>query len=426
MKEDFLQYIWANSLYRNNFFTTCNGKKVRVLYPGELNRDAGPDFFNARLQIDDMIFAGNVEIHLKSSDWYRHGHHTDPSYNTVILSVVKTDDVRVYDSNGREVECVVLEYAGSLYDEYMYMRDSRQHPGCMQGLENIDDSWFYLTLQSLAIERLERKVEDIRGLLKLTGNDWEECFYRLLCKYWSGNVNSAAFYQLALYLPYKVLLKYADRLQVVEALVFGVSGLLQQAPEDDYVKELRREYAYYRAKHQLVEMPATTWKFMRIHPDAFPTVRLALLSAFICRFGAAVPRLIDARSLREVEEVFEVQASTYWTNHYAFGKLSVTREKRMGTNVQHTVLINTIVPFLFIYGKEQGNEKLAEKALSWLEQAEPESNYIVNAWKKCGFTFDSALQTQALIQLRKEYCDKHLCLRCRIGREVLKSSSHTD
>lgn len=422
MKEDFLQYIWANSLYKSNEFKTYNGKEVRILNPGELNRDAGPDFFNARILVDGIILAGNIEVHLKSSDWYRHGHHTDTSYNTVILSVVKTDDVRVYDSNGREIECVVLEYAENLYAEYVFMRDSRSHPGCVKGLENIEDSWFFLTLQSLAVERLERKVEDIRTLLKLTGNDWEECFYRLLCKYWSGNVNSVAFYQLALYLPYKVLLKYADQIRIVEALIFGVSGLLEEAEEDEYVRILKREYAYYRKKHQLVGMPGRMWRFMRIRPEGFPTVRLALLAAFICHLGAAVPRLMNAVSVKEVSAIFDVQASPYWDTHYLFRKASVFREKRMGQSLRHILLINTVVPFLFVYGKEQGNEKLTEKALRWLEHLEPENNYIVDAWKKCGFIFDSALQTQALIQLRKEYCDKHLCLRCRIGREVLKSS----
>lgn len=425
MKEDFLQYIWANSLYRSDEFTTYNGKKVRILNPGEFNRDAGPDFFNARILIDGIVLAGNVEIHLKSSDWYRHGHHTDAAYNTVILSVVRTDDVRVYDSSGREIESMVVEYAGHLYEEYVYMRNRRSQPRCAKGLERVEDFWFFFILQSLAVERLERKVNDIRQLLQLTGNDWEECFYRLLCKYWSGNVNSAAFYQLSLFLPYKLLLKYADRPLIVEALIFGVSGLLERAGEEEYVNRLKREYAYYRAKHHLVEMPAQQWRFMRIRPKGFPTVRLALLSAFICRFGAAVPRLMEAMSVKEVTAVFEVQASSYWDTHYSFQKVSAVRTKRMGVELRHILLINTVVPFLYIYGREQGNEKLVEKALGWLEDLEPERNFIVESWKKCGFVFDSALQTQALIQLRKEYCDKYLCLKCPVGKEVLKSSSRS-
>lgn len=426
MKEDFLQYIWANSLYKGEGFTTRGGKRVRVLRPGELNRDAGPDFFNARIGMDDLIVAGNVEVHLKSSDWYRHGHHTDAAYNNVVLSVVLEDDMRVYDSAGREVECVVPEFAEELYREYLFIRDSRSVPGCRRRLGGMEKSRFFLALQGLAVERLERKVEDIHELLRQTGNDWEECFYRLLCRYWAGNVNTEAFYQLSLRLPYRVLLRYADRLPVVEALMFGVSGLLEEAAEDDYATALKKEYAYYRAKHRLGEMPVQMWRFLRVRPESFPTVRIALLAAFICRFRRVVSRLTEAESAEEAMAFFDVQASSYWDSHYSFQKKSVVRGKRVGSTFRHVLLINVFVPFLFIYGREQGNERLAEKALRWLEEARPEKNHIIDAWTKCGFALDSALQTQALIQLRREYCDKRLCLKCRIGREVLKSSCRTD
>lgn len=416
-----MQYIWANFLYKDYEFTTQTGKKVRILHPGEINRNAGPDFFNARVYVDGLVLAGNVEIHLKSSDWYRHGHHLDAAYDNVILSVVKTDDARAYNSRGREIECVVPEFADHLYREYLFLRDSRLRPGCVRRLEGMVKERFYLMLPSLAVERLERKVEDIRRLLLQTGNDWEECFYRLVCKYWAGNVNSAAFYRLALNLPYKVLLKYADSLPTVEALVFGVSGLLEKAGEDEYAGMLKKEYAYYRAKHRLTAMPAQDWRFMRIRPGSFPTVRLALLAAFICRFREVVPRLAATESVKEAMALFDVEASSYWDTHYVFQKESAVRKKRMGRTLRQVLLINALVPFLFIYGRTQGNERLAEKALRWLEQTEPENNYIVQIWEKCGFVFDSALQTQALIQLKKEYCDKRLCLECRVGREVLKS-----
>ncbi|MCM1031522.1 MAG: DUF2851 family protein [Oscillibacter sp.] len=423
MKEDFLQYIWANFLYKSSELTTHTGKKVRILHPGEVNRNAGPDFFNARVQMDGFVLAGNVEIHLKSSDWYRHGHHLNAAYDNVILSVVRTDDAKVYNSQGREVECVVPEFADDLYREYVFLRDSRPKPECARRFKGVTKDWFYLILPSLAVERLERKVEDIRQLLLQTGNDWEECFYRLLCKYWAGNVNSEAFYQLALHLPYKVLLKYAGQLSVIEALIFGVSGLLEQAGEDEYVKMLKKEYVYYRAKHWLVEMPAQTWRFMRVRPGSFPTVRLALLAAFICRFREILPHLADTDSVEKATAFFDIGTSPYWDTHYRFQKESAACKKRMGKTLRQVLLINAFVPFLFIYGRIQGNERLTEKAVRWLEQTEPENNHIIQAWEKYGFVFDSALQTQALIQLKKEYCDKHLCLKCRVGREVLKSKS---
>lgn len=416
-----MQYVWANFLYKGCEFTTHTGKKVRILHPGEQNRNAGPDFFNARVCMEGLVLAGNVEIHMKSSDWYRHGHHLDAAYDNVILSVVQTDDARVCNSRGREIECVVPEFADNLYREYVFMRDARLQPGCARRLKGVAKERFYLILPSLAVERLERKVEEIRRLLSQTGNDWEECFYRLLCKYWAGNVNSAAFYRLALNLPYKVLLKYAGRLPVVEALLFGVSGLLETAGEDDYAGMLKKEYAYYRAKHRLVAMPAQLWRFMRIRPGSFPTVRLALLAAFVCRFREAVPHLTAAGSVKEALAFFDIETSPYWDTHYVFRKESAVRKKRMGQDLRQVLLINALVPFLFIYGRTQGNERLAEKALRWLEQSEPESNRIVQVWEKCGFVFDSALQTQALIQLKKEYCDRRLCLRCRVGRDVLST-----
>lgn len=421
MKEEFLQYIWANSLFYTNEFVTYNGRKITVLDPGKYNRDAGPDFFNARIALEDIILAGNVEIHLRSSDWYRHGHHRDEAYNNVILSVVKEDDVRVYTQGGQEVECIVLEYADFLYDEYCFMRASRRQPGCFRHLELLEDSLFYLTLQALAIERLERKVDDLLKIYRHTGNDWGECFYRILCKYWSGNVNSDSFYQLALTLPFRILLRYADRLTSVEALLFGSAGLLETAPEDEYTVELKKEYTYLSRKHRIVSMKPAQWKFMRIRPEAFPTVRLALLAVFLTGFGKTGPRLLELTSLSEIRKLLEIEASSYWESHYSFDKTSPRQIKRMGENLQKIVLINAMVPFLFFYGKERGEEKYKERAIAWLEEIGPEKNYIVASWEGYGFCFDSALQTQALIQLRKEYCDTHRCLQCRIGREVLKS-----
>lgn len=420
MREEFLQYIWANALYRNHKMVTCSGKKIQVLNVGQQNRDSGADFFYARINIDGTEFAGNIEIHLRNSDWCRHGHHVNPAYNNVLLSVVKDADIRIYNSAGCEVETVVLDYAECLYEEYLFMQKNGKQPGCRRNLEIIDKEKFYMNLQPLAVERLERKCCDLRHMLEQTRNDWQECFYRLLCKYWAGNVNSDPFYQLTLLLPYKILLKHVDKPEVLEALLFGCSGLLADAPEDEYVVKLKKEFQYLQAKYQLQSLVPEQWKFMRIRPDAFPTVRIALLAAFFRGFTNLTGEITGAKNLKEIMGLLDVTASGYWDSHYRFERASSLRPKTMGKSLKRIIIINAIVPFLFLYGKEHDKEDCCDKALDWLENLEAEDNYIITDWKACGFRFNSALQTQALIQLRKEYCDKHRCLECKVGREVLK------
>lgn len=421
MKEEFLQYIWSNALYKSHEFVTCSGKTIEIVSGGQFNKDAGPDFFNAKICMGEVLLAGNIEIHLRNSDWYRHGHHKDEAYNNVILSVVRDADVLVFNSAGAEVETIVLEYADVLYDEYIFMRNSIRWPGCMQHLRTLDRNRFDLILQSLAVERLERKCNDVRTVWGQVKGDWETCFYRTLCKYWAGNVNSDPFYQLSLSVSYKILLRYSDRLPAVEALLFGCSGLLEQVRDNDYTVSLKNEFRYLRAKHQLVPMDASQWKFMRIRPDAFPTVRIALLAAFLCGFNNWLSAILDAVSLKEVMNLLDVRASAYWDQHYSFDRESVEKSKRMGNQIKKTIIINAVIPFLFLYGRERGEEKYTEKSVVWLEQLNAEKNYVVTSWEAYGFTFDTALQTQALLQLRKEYCDKHACLKCRIGLEVFKN-----
>lgn len=421
MSEEFLQYIWANSLFRSSECHTTQGEKIRILSVGELNRDAGPDFFNARVEAGGVVLAGNIEIHISSSDWFRHGHHKDRAYDNVILSVAEKADVDIYNSRGMAVRSIEIEYNKQFWPEYQFMQGVPQHPRCFRHLRKIDPNRVSVLMEAYGIRRLERKCEEVRQKLRLTHNDWESCFYQWLTRYWSGQVNADAFSYLAENLPYKTIIRCGDHLEHVEALLLGFSGLLPDNPEDEYVRSLRKEYDYLESKFRFKRMEASQWKFMRIRPIAFPTVRLALLAALLYRSDYLFSTLMDATSPEEVERLLDVSASSYWDTHYRFKHSSPFRIKKVGKSIKQIVMINAIIPFLFVYGKERAEEKYCEKALKWLDELPAENNHILSLWEEYGITFNSALQSQALLYVKSAYCDKHQCLSCGIGREVFRT-----
>jgi hypothetical protein len=421
MDEEFLQYIWGNSLFLDAEVVTTGGERARVLHVGVLNRDSGPDFYHARVEKGGVVLVGTVEVHLAASDWFRHGHHADAAYDNVILSVVGKADAEVYTSKGRRVDTVELRYDERCRDEYLYMQDVPLLPRCHRRLRDIDPCKLELSLEGYAVERLERKCEDVYRLLEASRGDWEATLHGMITRYWSGNVNAEAFSLLARGLSCNRAWRAGDSLFRLEALLLGYSGLLEAADaRDEYVDAARAEYDFLASKHGLQALPPSCWKFMRVRPALFPTVRIALLAALLCRSNFLFSALIEAPSAREAMQELDVSASSYWDTHYLLGEPSTRQVKKVGEMLRQVIAVNALVPFLFVYGRERGEERYGEKALRWLEELPAERNRVMKNWSEHGVVPRSALQSQALLQVHREYCLPRRCLHCKLGNEVFR------
>jgi hypothetical protein len=424
MKEEFLHYLWKYSLYNPASLIDKNGNKIVVIHPGQYNRDAGPDFFNSRITIDGMEWAGNVEIHTKSSHFDNHGHNTDPAFNNVILHVVAEYDRIVFNAKGEEVLTVSIGFDEELYDKYQNLLNNPFTIACQEEIGRLDKFYIRQWLNSLLIERLMEKTESINRIFLETGSDWEETFYRLLSRYFGFRVNTEPFEMLATALPYRLIRKHADSIFQIEALLFGTAGMLQvdlfrNAHTDEYYRRLMKEYEMLSVKYSLLSLHGWLWKFSRLRPVNFPTVRISQLAAMLSAAGGIFSKALEADNINVLKGVFEVSASEYWNDHYLFGKKSKKVTKNTGSQATDILLINAVIPMLFFYGKSRDNKEISEKALDFLENIQPEVNIIIQEWKSAGIISESAFYSQALIQLRNNYCKKRRCLECRIGSKLI-------
>ncbi len=421
MTEDFLQYIWQHQLYLAEGNQTTDGEMVESIKPGLLNIHAGPDFTDARVRIGDTLWAGCVEVHLRSSDWERHGHHTDPAYNNVVLHVVYQHDADTYNARRQKIPVMELLFDARYLDNYNRLADSKSRIACEADLKTVDAFSLSLWLERLAIERLEQKAGAIMQTYALTGNDWEETLYQRLARSFGFSLNALPFESLAKSLPLGILLKYSDNLSQVEALLFGQAGLLaDENITDTYYLNLRKEYLYLQKKYELVPIDRFLWKFLRLRPVNFPTLRITQFAAFIHRNEHLFSQIIDAKTTDTFEKLFDIKASAYWDTHFVFGKDSLKRSKTFGQTAFRTILINTVVPFLFVYGKARGKDDLCTRAISLLENLPPEKNAILTQWEKLGMENRDAYTSQALLQLANEYCQPRRCLHCTIGSKLVR------
>jgi hypothetical protein len=425
MKEEFLHYLWKYSLYDHERLVDNEKNKITVLDPGQYNRDAGPDFFNARISVDGTVWAGNVEIHTKSSHFDNHGHQNDPAFNNVILHVVAINDKLVFNSIGEEVPTSEIYFDESYYEKYISLVNNPYIIACQDDIKRLAAIPIRHWLNTLVIERLQSKTESILKIFSETGNDWDETFYRLLTRYFGFRVNTEPFEMLATALPYRIIRKHTDNIFQIEALLFGTAGLLEkglfkEALSDEYYKNLIKEYSVLTSKYSLQPLHGWLWKFSRLRPSNFPTIRLSQLASILSISGGMFSRVLESYEIEKVKKLFEVSASSYWDDHYVFGKKSRNSIKHTGSQATDILMINSVIPLIFVYGKKRGIQEIIERALDFLERVPSEKNTIISEWKNAGMVAESAFYSQALIQLRNEYCKKRRCLDCRIGNEIIR------
>jgi len=421
MTEEFLHYIWQYRLYTPDLFLQT-GEQVEVLHPGMHNSDSGPDFFNARIRIGDTTWAGNIEIHVLSSDWQRHNHQQDMSYDNVILHVVWRNDAPVSRNNGSPIPTLELDglYNQHAWKNYLSFMASKRWVPCETQVMRVDPFVRSAWLERVLVERLERKALQVENILGITQNDWAQAFYRLLARNMGFKLNNQAFEMLAQSLPFPYLAKHADNLFQVEAMVFGQAGLLGNAFKDEYPQQLKKEYEFLKKKFDLTPIDAHLWRFMRLHPGNFPTLRLAQFASIIHHSSVIISQLFSSSDVNTYQKLFGAHASEYWNSHYSFDKPSSFKQKSLGLSSVNLLIINLVAPMLVAYGRWKGDVTMVEKAVDLLMKLKPENNIYSRKWAALGVPADNASTTQALIELKTQYCEPKKCLNCSIGNELLK------
>lgn len=421
LPEAFFHYLWKHKSL-NPLLQTVEGSRLQILNPGIHNQDGGPDFLLARIRIDDTLWVGNVELHVKGSDWYHHKHHLDESYNNVILHVVGVHDKTAHDQSGLALNTLCLDGAfnPNLIERFESISRNLLWVPCMNLIKDVESIILLQSLHSRAVERLAIKAERIKQELQTSNNDWEECCYRLISKQFGSKVNISSFEVLCQGLPARILMKHHDNIFQLEALLFGQSGLLHSRLRESYPVELKKEYRYLSAKYKLSPMPGYLWKFLRIRPAGFPTLRIAQLASLYCKRQKVFQEIIEQENIHDLMDFFDLHSSLYWDTHYIFGKKSKKKLKRFGKQSIQLLLINAMIPLLHLYGEQMNKPHLCDRAIAFLEDLPSEQNAIVRRWDEIGVRVWNALESQGLIQLKSAYCDKKRCLECPVGHHLLK------
>lgn len=424
--EYLLHYVWQHRLYAAATLFTTAGQPVEVIDPGLHNlRQSGPDFFNAKLRIAGVLWAGNVEVHERASDWHRHRHDADSAYDNVILHVVGAADAEVATRDGRLLPQLCLEVPERLLANYRELINEETYPPCYRIIPSVPALTVHSWLSRLSVERLEEKMRRIAATLERTGGDWERTFFITLARNFGFGTNAEAFEQWAFTIEPSAVGKHRDDVFQVEAFFMGQAGLLAdecvpEARRDDYFLRLRREYAFLRHKFGLTPVRAVLWKFGRLRPQNFPHVRLSQLARLYAEGRVSFSRLLECPDADSLSRLFRIGATPYWQCHHAFGAESRPSVKELQAASLHLLVINTAAPLLFAYGRHRHDESMAGRAFALLEALPAERNYVTRSWARAGISAAHAADSQALLRLRQAYCDRKDCLRCRFGAEYLR------
>lgn len=433
--ERLLHYVWKHKLFPLKPLATTDGREVEVIDPGLHNIHAGPDFFNAKVRIDGTLWVGNVEIHDRSSDWYLHGHDHDPAYDNVVLHVATTVDADVTDHRGRTVPQMQLSVPGQVAANYSELLSADAYPPCYTIVPSLPSLTVHAWMAALQTERLERKTRDIERRARQKNGSWEDAYFVTLARNYGFGVNNDAFEQWALHVPLDQVAHHRDDLFQVETLFMGQAGLLAaetipkkyqaQAAADDYYQKMCGEYSYLAHKFGLTPMDSRLWRFLRLRPQNFPHIRISQLARLYHERRAGLSVLLECETVEQLQEIFKTHVTPYWETHYTFGSESDKNEKHLSPFSLNLLMINTAIPMLFAYGRHAASERLCDRAFDFLDKLKAENNRIIRMWRSCGLEVRSAGDSQALLQLKTEYCDRRDCLRCRIGYEYLKNKKQS-
>ncbi len=421
LTERLLQFIWQFQYFnKQNLFTTSD-EPLTIIHPGSYNTNQGPDFFSAKLKRGNTVWAGNIEIHINASDWLAHHHQADDNYNNVILHVVWDEDKKLNDANGTFIPTFVIEPHVSkvMLQHYQSLMEEQGFVPCEHYLPVLFSLGWQSWLERLMMERLQTRAVIVFQKLKKTENHWEEVFWQLLARNFGMPVNADAFENMAQTIPVAVLAKHKNQIQQLEALLLGQANLLHEESNEDYVLLLQREYSFLKSKYTLAETSGTPL-FLRMRPANFPTIRLAQLAMLVHQSEHLFSRVLESKHSKDVVRFLNITANDFWHYHYQLQTTSDYKPKVLGEQMAENIVVNTVVPVVFAYGLYHNNQAFKDKAMEWLMQIKGEQNSVIKNWKSFGVTAENALQTQALLELKKHFCDERKCLDCAVGNKILK------